>query len=475
PQATAEPVRRGGAGFGSLLAASLLGGVIGAGLLLAVEQSGVIPNRGAQQQNAALDQRLAGLAPRDAIAGLEKRVAANEAALKPLPEAVRSAEAQARQALDKAGAAPAAPGAEGAPAASTAAPADLIARLDSLDQRVSALQEEPGREQPGDAKLTTQPAGDGNQKVAALDARLKALEDRPEAKPAGNDLAPKLAALQADVESRIKANAEADQAISQRLDGLQQALDSRVKAATEAVQTATQAAQQAAEAGKVQAQETAKGLERQLQEQQDRLAALDKAVAQRAEATTVQAALRVVTADRIATALNTGAPYAEPLGVLRKLGAGDASRLDALGPFAEGGAPSAAELAAEFRPIAQKIAASRRSAEARDVAETGDLKQRFLSMADSIIQVRKVDAPPAEAAGGDPAAKVQAALDRGALREAAQAFDAMPEDARAQAGGFGPKLKARAAAAQGAQALLSDAFKSLPAPAPQAAPPEAGR
>ncbi|MEA1831325.1 translation initiation factor 2 [Methylobacterium durans] len=475
---TPEPAR-GGAGFGSLLAASLLGGVVGAGLLLAVEQSGIIPNRGTQQQNAALDQRLAGLAPRDAIAGLEKRVAANEAALKPLPEAVRNAEATAKQALARDGAAPAAPAAEGAPAASGQAsvPADLIARLDSLDQRVSALQEEPGRDQPGDSKVTAQQAGDGNPQLAALDSRVKALEDRPEAKPAaGADLAPKLAALQADVESRIKANAEADQAIGQRIDGLQQALDARVKAATEAVQTATQAAQQASEAGKVQAQETAKGLERQLQEQHDRLAALDKAVAQRAEATTVQAALRVVTADRIATALNTGAPYSEPLAVLRKLETGDASRLDALSPFAEGGAPSAAELAAEFRPIAQKIAASRRSAEAKDVAETGDLKQRFLSMADSIIQVRKVDAPAAEGSGGDPAAKVQAALDRGALREAVQAFDAMPEDARAQAGGFATKLKARAAAAQGAQALLSDAFKGLPAPAaPSAAPPETGR
>ena len=44
-----------------------------------------------------------------------------------------------------------------------------------------------------------------------------------------------IAALQGEVEQRTKANAEADAALGQRLDGLQQALDARVKAATEAV------------------------------------------------------------------------------------------------------------------------------------------------------------------------------------------------------------------------------------------------
>ncbi|GJE43071.1 hypothetical protein AEGHOMDF_2248 [Methylobacterium soli] len=243
-----------------------------------------------------------------------------------------------------------------------------------------------------------------------------------------------------------------------------------MKSATEAVQAATQASQQAVDAGKTQAQETQKAFERQIQEQQTRVAALDKALGQRAEASTVQAALRVVTADRIANALGAGTPYAEPLSVLRKLETGDASRTDALAPFAEKGAPGAAQLAAEFRPIAQKIAASRRSAEARDVAETGDLKRRLLSMAESIVQVRKVDGPAGEAAeaAGDPTAKVQAALDRGAIQDAAQAFEAMPAEAKAEAGDFGARLKARAAATQAAQALLSDAFKGLPASAPEA-------
>ncbi|WP_246691540.1 hypothetical protein [Methylobacterium sp. WL12] len=303
---------------------------------------------------------------------------------------------------------------------------------------------------------------------------MKALEDKAPDKAArapAADLAPKLAALQGEVETRTKANAEADQALGQRLDALQKTLDDRVKAATEAVQTATQASREAAEAGRSTAEAATKALDRRLQEQAEKVAALDKAVALRAEASTVQAALKVVTADRIAAALDAGVPYAEPLATLRKLETGDTSRIDALAPFADKGAPTADQLAAEFRPITDKAAAARKAAASKDVAANGDLKSRFLSIADSIVQVRKVDAPQtAEAADTDPVAKVQAALDSGALLEASQAYAAMPQDLKAQAGGFGATLTARAAAAQAAQALLSDAFKGLPTTAPAAKP-----
>ncbi|MCJ2108756.1 translation initiation factor 2 [Methylobacterium sp. E-041] len=479
-----------GPGFGSVATAGLLGGVIGAGLLFAVERAGILVNAGDDARLNALDQRISGqltgldqrmasLSPRDAVAALDKRVAANEATLKPLPDAVKAAEAAARQALDRASGATAT-SAEGqgttpAAAAQAALPADIAARLDSLDQRVSALQEEPDRDQAGDSRLGVAQAGGDPKQIAALDGRVKALEDKAPDKAArapAVDLAPKLATLQGEVEARTKANAEADQALGQRLDALQKTLDERVKAATEAVQTATQASREAAEAGRSTAESATKALDRRLQDQADKIATLDKAVALRAEASTVQAALKVVTADRIAAALEASVPYAEPLATLRKLETGDASRVDALAPFADKGAPTADQLAAAFRPIADKVAAARKAAAAKEVAANGDLKSRFLSIADSIVQVRKVDAPPAaeEAAASDPTAKVQAALDRGALIEASQAYEAMPQDLKAQAGDFGATLKARAQAAQAAQALLSDAFKGLPTTAPTAKP-----
>lgn len=136
--------------------------------------------------------------------------------------------------------------------------------------------------------------------------------------------------------------------------------------------------------------------------------------------------------------------------------------------FADKGAPTARGLAAEFRPIAEKIATARRAAQSRSVAETGDFGQKLMSMAESIVQVRKVDAPAATGtagAVGDPTASIQEALDRGDLQGAAQAFAALPEEVRAQAGDFGTKLTSRAAAATAAQGLLADAFKAIPAPA----------
>jgi len=452
-------------GFGSVATAGLLGGVIGAGLLFAVERAGVLPQAD-DGRLAALDQRIAALAPKDEVARLSQRVASNETALKAVPEAVSTA----REALQKASAAPAADGAAPQPAATL--PPDLAARLDSLDQRVSALQEEPGQ-QGGEARMAVAPANGESAQVAALAERLKAVEAQAAAAPKPTeqpDLAPKLAALQTALDDRakanadaIKANAEATRALGQKLTDAQQALDAKVQAAT-------QASQQAAEAGKTQAAEAAKGIERQvqtqLQAQGEKIAGLDKALSERAEVATVQAALRVVSADRIVTALNAGTPYADALAALRNYEPGDPARLTAVAVFADRGAPTARALAAEFRTVAEKVGSARRAAQVRSVAEKGDFGQKLMSMAESIVQVRKVEAQAPSAQGSapvaDPLPKVQDALDRGAIAEAAQAFAALPEDVRAQAGEFGTKLKSRAAAGEAAQALLAEAFKGLP-------------
>ena len=466
PAAAAAPVPAPrGPGFGSLATAGLLGGVIGAGLLFGVERSGLL-HQGEDGRLAALDQRIAALAPKDAVAGLDKRVAANEAALKSVPDAV----ATARQALEKANAAQgSAPAAAEGSAPPAALPADLVARLDALDQRVSALQEEPGRDQGADTRLAVTPSGPSTAQVGALEDRLKALEGKVDGAPKSApvpDLTPKLAALQGDVEARTKANAEAAQALSQKVTALQQSLEARIQAATESVQAATQASEKVADAGKAQVAEAAKAVERQLQAQADRIAGLDKAVSERAETATLQAALRVVSADRIVTALNTGAPYADALAALRGLEPGDPARLTAVAAFADKGAPTARSLAAEFRPIAEKIAASRRAAQTRAVAETGDIGTKLMSMAESIVQVRRVESQGSGSAAQpapDTTPKVQEALDRGAIKEAAEAFAALPEAARTEAGEFGTKLRSRAAAGDAAQGLLAEAFKGLPA------------
>ncbi|MWV25367.1 translation initiation factor 2 [Methylobacterium sp. 2A] len=453
----AAPASRARAGFGSLAAAGLLGGVIGAGLLFGAETAGIGPDprlnaldQKLSGQIAALSGRLDGLAPRDALAALDKRIG--------------TAESTAKQALDKVGSAPAPDGSASGQA--PAVPADLAARLDSLDQRVAALQEEPGRDQPADSKLNA--VQDNGTQLADLEARLKALE----ANGADADAAKKLAALQSEVEQKTKANADADAALGQRLDTLQQTLEGRVKAATEAVQAATQASRTAAEAGQAQAAEAVKAVDRRLQEQADRIAALDKSVAQRADAGTVRAALRVVVADRLASALESGSAYAEPLASLRKLDPSTEAQAKALAPFAQTGAPTAGQLADEFRPIAERIAAKRRAQQTKAAAETGDFRAKLLSMADGLVQVRKVDTPAPESAT-QPETKVQAALDRGDLPAAEAAFAALPADARDEAGDFGAKLKARAEAEQAARTLIGNAFQALPTGAESGTPASA--
>jgi len=83
------------------------------------------------------------------------------------------------------------------------------------------------------------------------------------------------------------------------------------------------------------------------------------------------------------------------------------------------------------------------------------------------VQVKRADEPaaggPQAATGGMAStAQVQAALDRGDLAEAAKAYAALPEEARAQGGDFGTRLAARTEAGRAAQTLLADAFTGLP-------------
>jgi hypothetical protein len=280
------------------------------------------------------------------------------------------------------------------------------------------------------------------------------------------DTAQALASLKSEVESRTKQNAEAVASLGQRLDGLQQSLGERVKSATDAIQAANEASRKAAETNQNQAAEASKAVDRKLTEQADKLAALDKGLADRAPASTVQAALRVVAADRIASALASGAPYAEPLGTLTKLDSQAQQQAAALQPFAEKGAPTVGQLAGTFKGIAASIAQARQAARTKAASESGAFRTKLLSMADGLVQVRKVDGEhPADGPAAAPEEKVQAALDRGDLDAAAAAFEALPPEAKAQAGDFGTTLAARAKAGQAARSLTASAFAALPAPA----------
>jgi len=159
-----------------------------------------------------------------------------------------------------------------------------------------------------------------------------------------------------------------------------------------------------------------------------------------------------VLAQQLGDALREGKPYAEVLGALRGF-TSDPAQLAPLEPFAKTGAPGAAALAQEFRPIAERL---RR--EARQGTE--DWTDRLLRMADKVVTVRAVNEPAPSGVPGTVAA-IEDALARGAFGDAAKAWDSLPEPARQASAAWGEKLKQRAAAEAAARTVTADAVAAL--------------
>lgn len=264
------------------------------------------------------------------------------------------------------------------------------------------------------------------------------------------DLTNRLAALETQLRDRNQAPTPAVTELTNRVAGLETQLRSQGQAATTAVQ----------------------GQERRLGELDQRLAALDQRLGgldqrigsldQRVGAVTRQVAeggseatragTRVVLADRLANALREGAPYGEVLAGLRRF-TPDAARLQPLEPFAGGGAPTAAALAQSFEPVGERILRESRPA---DESWT----DRLLRMADRVVTVRAVNEPGGTGVPGL-VTRIEQALARGALADAAAAFDALPEPSRRVGEEWGRTLKQRAAAEAAARAVAAEAVASL--------------
>ena len=292
-----EPRR--GPGWGALIAASLLGGVVGAGLTYVAQTRLGSPVRRFEARMAQLESRAGAPQRPDATAPVEGRLAAIETEQKALSDRVRMAE-QAAEAAGKRAQDSSSSTAIAAPLAS--APAiDNTAALDQLGARLAALETDLGNRVQGaaDASRTAE------RRLAEQDKRLAAIAKQV----AGQDQDPRLPAMTKQLQ-------EQDQRFG--------------------------------------------GLAKQLQDQDQRLVAATKQLQERGpEAAT--AGLRVIVADRVAGALREGAPFAEALAAHRRFNA-DPARLAALEPFAASGAPTSAALLQEFRPLGQRILADARPA-----------------------------------------------------------------------------------------------------------------
>jgi len=282
---------------------------------------------------------------------------------------------------------------------------------------------------PADPSATPQPAAAGLDSVALekIDSRIAALEDRARTQAEGGSKAAE------QIEARLTEQAKQVATLAPQLAEQGQRLGMIASQSSEQTQRLAALSQQVAQ-------------------QNQRVEALAKQFAERGPE--AAAALRVVAADRVANALRDGTPFPEAFGALARLKA-EPQRLSAIEPFAKAGAPSAGALAQEFKPIAQKIIA-----EARGPA-TG-WSDRIGRMAEGIVTIRPVGEPGSNTVPSL-VARIDDALARGALAEAAAAWDALPEPARRAQEDFGRRLKARAGAEDAARAISNQALAALDA------------
>jgi hypothetical protein len=152
--------------------------------------------------------------------------------------------------------------------------------------------------------------------------------------------------------------------------------------------------------------------------------------------------------------LNAGAPFAEELAALARLGA-DGGKVSALKPFADAGAPTLAALGAAFAKIAPAVVA------AATPPSSGGMMDRLFDHLRGLVRVRKVG----EVGGDDETlvSNVSAALAHGDLDAAIQAYGRLPDAARLAGRDWVDAAQARRAAGAAALSLRADAILRLAA------------
>ena len=283
--------------------------------------------------------------------------------------------------------------------------------------------------------------------------RLDEIANRPSPAPSAatatvpDEVATRLAAIEERLRSDAQGSTQAREMLERRLEEQARQLAALGTQIAEEAQRLTAVTTQAREHG-----ERLASLGPQLGEQNQRLEALSRQVAERGPEGV--AALRVVAANQIVDALRDGAGFAEALAAMRRLRA-EPAQLAALEPFAASGAPTAGALLQEFRPIGERL-----TSEARGPARTWS--ERLSRMLEGVVTVRPL-AEVGSTSVESLVARIENALNRGDLRDAAAAWDALPEPARLASEGWGNRLKARLAAQDAARTMSNRALAALDA------------
>jgi hypothetical protein len=216
---------------------------------------------------------------------------------------------------------------------------------------------------------------------------------------------------------------------------------------------AAEQAKKAADSAASSAQDAAakvEQLESKIADIDKRLAALEQAATEHQRPTS-NAPSMLILARTVTNDLSIGAPYSGELDALARLGA-DPKLVDALKPFAEKGAPSPSSLGTDFRG---ELAAAR--AKVTGSASPTGWWERVTGMLGQFIRVRDI--------GGEepssPAAPVEAALARGDLAAAADAWAGLPVFEKSATAASGERIKALAAAHDAARRLSDQALETI--------------
>ena len=276
-------------------------------------------------------------------------------------------------------------------------------------------------------------AAASSDQIAAFERRIMALEQRPAAPRPAEPVA-------------VAADLAEMRALAERVAAMETAAKTAGDTATAALQTANRAAEASARPLPPPVD---------LQPLDKRLAALEAREAPMATmAQRSQAAGLAVVAQSIAQSLDQGAPFESALAAAATLGA-EAGKLAPLQAVAKTGAPTAGSFV--------RLWAGASSAALDSVQQPeGDQGwiDRLKAGAARVVRVR----PVGETFGEDPAAlaaRIEAALGRGAVGEALASWRKLPEPARAASRAFGEAAGQQVAAQEAARALISGALADL--------------
>ncbi|MBZ6075735.1 COG4223 family protein [Microvirga puerhi] len=304
-------------------------------------------------------------------------------------------------------------------------------RVSQLEQRVVSLGQ-PANTQALENRLKTL-----EDARAALDRRLQAAEGT---------------ARQAEARAGEALSRPANTAPAPQDEAALKGLADRLAELEREVQAQAQATQQAGSSAQA-LQQSVQSLEGRVTDDSQRLAALAQHVGEGPDPATL-AALRLSLTARLNEALRRGVPYADTLSALEKV-TKDPGRLAPLAPFAQQGAPTAADLSRTFAPLRTTILRDDRA------ASGGSWSDRFWRMTEKVVTVRPVNDA---AAAGVPGlvARIDNALARGDMAQAAGAWRSLPEPSRRLSEDWGHQVKARADAEAAAQAASDEALSALP-------------